>query len=637
MNIETILQQIDIGEDQDYEFKLAEGGLPKDIWETVSSFANTDGGYIVLGVREKRYQFEIVGVSNPQHLLKEFWNNHNNRQKISLNVCSNSDVEVTKLGEHSILIIHVPRARREQRPVYINNNPITGTYKRSHEGDYKCREEEVRQMLRDASNDPQDFQLLEHYSLEDLDPETIKTFRQRFSNREPDHPWLALDDQSLLEQLGGWKKDRISGQEGLTVAGLLMFGKELSISEAFSHHHLDYQEVLSNDPEKRWTYRLSPDGKWEPNLFNFYYQVYGRLVKDLDVPFQLDQDAVRKGETHVHEALREALVNTLIHADHLSSRPIKIIKRSDFYGFSNPGRLRISLDALYQGGISDPRNPKLQKMFQMLGLGEKAGSGFGKILRAWHEQQWFSPLVSEDLDLELTHVFLPIMSLIPSDIEADLKVIVGEGYGQLDELDRLILVLTHKIGEVSNLDIQRHRPEQHPRDIGDRLKYLVAQGWLLQKGRCRGTRYYLPSEAPIDVTKNPSTGSYDPSSDAYDPSSDAYDPSTESYDPSSDTYDPSTTLSAELQQLCEKISSKKRGNVGEIRNVILKLCSNNYLTKQDFGRLLNKNPDYLRKQYLAPLVSEGFLQYKYPHKPTDENQAYKAVKSTQQLQLPLDL
>ena len=102
-----------------------------------------------------------------------------------------------------------------------------------------------------------------------------------------------------------------------------MFGRERSIQDAFPNYQLDYQEQLSDDPDQRWTYRLTLDGKWESNLFNFYYQVYVRLVQNLDVPFQLDKDAVRRGETHVHEALREALVNTLIHADHLSSRPLK--------------------------------------------------------------------------------------------------------------------------------------------------------------------------------------------------------------------------------------------------------------------------------------------------------------------------
>ncbi|WP_049802548.1 hypothetical protein [Gloeothece verrucosa] len=120
-----------------------------------------------------------------------------------------------------------------------------------------------------------------------------------------------------------------------------MFGRERSIQDAIRHYHLDYQEILSDDPEQRWTYRVTLDGKWEANLFNFYYRVYQRLVSDLNVPFQLDKDAVRKEETHVHEALREALVNTLIHADHSSTRSLKIIKYKDLFIFSNPGRLKI--------------------------------------------------------------------------------------------------------------------------------------------------------------------------------------------------------------------------------------------------------------------------------------------------------
>ncbi len=420
-----------------------------------------------------------------------------------------------------------------------------------------------------------------------------------------------------------------------------MFGMERSILEVFPYYQLDYQERLSNDPEERWTYRVTLDGKWEPNLFNFYYLVYGRLVKDLDVPFQLEKDAVRKGETHVHEALREALVNTLIHADHQSTRPIVIAKLPDRYGFFDPGRLRISLEALYQGGISDPRNPNLQKMFQMLGLGEKAGSGFGKILRAWNEQQWLKPLVSEKLDLDMTNVVLPMISLIPEYIETDLKAVVGENYTQLSELDRMILALTHNFGEVSNLDIQRYRTE-HPRDIGDRLKNLVDKGWLVQKGRCRGTRYSLVNEEPSDpITPtlenyDPSSGSYDPSSGSYDPSSGSYDPSSGSYSPNSETYNPSSEIEPELQKQCVEISQKARVQPNIMRNIIIQLCSKDYLTKETLGQLLNKNPDYLRKQFLAPLVAEGILKYKNPEKPTDINQAYKAVQSIRQLQIPLD-
>ncbi|MHC5827342.1 MAG: hypothetical protein ACYT04_68560, partial [Nostoc sp.] len=128
---------------------------------------------------------------------------------------------------------------------------MTGTYKRNFEGDYRCTVEEVQQMFQDASNEPQDIKILEGFNLSDLDVETLKSFRQRFSSREPDHPWLALDEKNLLIQLGGWRCDRFTGKEGLTLAGLLMFGRERSILDALPHYQLDYQEQLSKDPETR--------------------------------------------------------------------------------------------------------------------------------------------------------------------------------------------------------------------------------------------------------------------------------------------------------------------------------------------------------------------------------------------------
>jgi ATP-dependent DNA helicase RecG len=304
--------------------------------------------------------------------------------------------------------------------------------------------------------------------------------------------FLKGNDQEFLESLGGWSRDRLSEIEGVTLAGLLMFGKERSLLEKLPRFHLDYQEHLSNDPEIRWTDRITIDGKWVPNLFNFYYRVYPRLVEDLDTPFKLDKTATRLEETHVHEALREALVNTLIHADYQTQRPIKIIKLQDVFIFSNPGRLRISLEQLYQGGVSDPRNPKLQTMFQMLGLGEKAGSGFQKILRAWKEQSWLFPLVKENLQLDMTVTSLPFVSMIPEEIEREVRSITGENYSSLDDLGRLILVAAHRFGEIRNKDIQ-HYCKEHPRDIGIRLSQYAESGWLVKDGQGSGTRYRWPN------------------------------------------------------------------------------------------------------------------------------------------------
>jgi ATP-dependent DNA helicase RecG len=68
MTIEELLEALKLGEDQDLEFKAAQGGLPRSAWETVSAFANTSGGNIVLGVSERDGKFEIVGVNSSEHL-----------------------------------------------------------------------------------------------------------------------------------------------------------------------------------------------------------------------------------------------------------------------------------------------------------------------------------------------------------------------------------------------------------------------------------------------------------------------------------------------------------------------------------------------------------------------------------------
>ena len=619
MTPEQILDALHLGEDQDIEFKAAEGGLPKSIWETVSAFANTDGGMIVLGVAERNGELVAEGVRKPETLLKVFWDSHNNTQKLNRPVCGSTDTEVVSVEGRSLLCIRVPRMGRQQRPVYINRNLLSGTYKRNHEGDYRCTEAEVRQMLRDAGEEPSDNLILDGFDLEDLDADTLAAYRNRFASRDPDHPFLALSDANFLESLGALRRDRRSGMEGITLAGLLMFGKERGLLDALPHFHLDYQEHLSSDPEERWTYRLTLDGKWPPNLFNFYYRVYPRLVERLDVPFKLDRAATRLEETHVHEALREALVNTLIHADHQSTRPTTIIKRRDAFIFSNPGRLRIPKEQLYQGGVSDPRNPSLQKMFQMLGLGEKAGSGFQKILRAWREQQWMIPLVAENLAMEMTRVWLPVASMIPADVERELRSVVGNAYGHLSELGRVILMLAHRFGEVGNEDIQQYRRE-HPQDIGAQLRQLVSAGWLDKDGHGRGTRYRWPSVAGRDLFDGIAADEV-AGSEQTGPASEQTGPASEHLDGGSEHLD--VAQEARLVALTAAVQGKPKVPKPLMEETILALCAEDWLSLRTLARLLNREPDSLRNHYINAMLQDGRLQARVPGKRTHPDQAYR--------------
>jgi len=604
LTYEQLLEALHLGEDQDIEFKAADGGLPKSLWETVSAFANTGGGLIVLGVAEREGGFVIEGVRKPDVLRKTFWDAHNNPQKLSSPICGEDDVSVLMAEDKRLLVIQVPHAHRLQRPLFINGNPLLGTYKRNYDGDYRCTDAEVRQMLRDAGDEPQDSLILDGFDLDDLDAETLAAYRNRFASRDPDHTFLALGDADFLERLGAVRRDRRTGAEGITLAGLLMFGRERSLLDALPHFHLDYQEQLSADPEERWTYRLTLDGKWVPNLFNFYYRVYPRLVDGLDVPFKLDRTATRLEETHVHEALREALVNALIHADHVSSRPLNVIKRPDAFIFLNPGRLRIPREQLYRGGVTDPRNPNLQKMFQMLGLGEKAGSGFQKILRAWREQHWLIPAVADDASLEMTRVWLPVVSMVPADVEHELRELVGDAYASIDELGHTVLMLAHRFGEIGNEDIQPYRRD-HPRDIGDCLKRFVQAGWLEKNGHGRGTRYRLARQAGTDLFGSQSLNEQ----------------RSEHLAPDSEHL--ASEDEAKLRQLGESVRGKAKVSKELMTETLLAICSEHWLPLRTLARFVGREPDTLRNHYINPMLRDGRLTARVPGKPNHPNQAYR--------------
>ncbi len=303
-------------ESAEIEFKSAAGGFPKSFWETYSSFANTNGGTIVLGIKEKHGSFFIDNL--PENLLdkyqKEFWSGVNNKDIINRNLLSNDDVIIGNFDGQKILLFYIPRASREQRPIYHTPNPYNGTYKRNHEGDFKCTEQEVQRMYADANVlSSADLRILDNFTFEDLDQSSIEQYRRLFNVSKPGHAWLTLSDLDLLKKLGGYKIDRKTGKEGFTLAGLLMFGKTEAITDenCAPYFFLDYRELSDGDSETRWLDRIIPDGTWEANLFQFYKKVLPKLQEILPKPFSLEGD-IRKDETPAHIAIREALINALL-------------------------------------------------------------------------------------------------------------------------------------------------------------------------------------------------------------------------------------------------------------------------------------------------------------------------------------
>ncbi len=501
MNEKEILEELQYGERINLECKKAESKLPSSVWETYSSFANTEGGLILFGVeehiKEKDFnkRFSFVSIKNPDQRLKDFWNTINS-EKVSSNILLDTDVGFCKVHGENIMWIRVPQANYKSKPVYVNNNPMKGTFKRNHEGDYHCTNEEVKAMLRDASDAGNDGGLLDGYTMEDIDLNSLHSYRIEFKNRNPDHIWNRENDKIFLKYMGGIAVDRITGKEWLTAAGLLMFGKGLSVRDRFDNIRMDYIDESNLLPGSRWSDRLTYDGMWENNLYNFMRQVTPRLVNGIKRPFRLD-GMIRVDDTPVHKAIREAIVNMMIHSDYLITGILKIEKWDNGYMFSNPGHLKLSVKSIYEGGHSVARNPRIQQMFRMIGLGDNIGSGFPTILSAWGEEQWRKPDLFQNEEVHQVELKLWTISLMPVECTEYLQRLFGKEYNHLDNYSQIILGTAYLEDGVSNVRMQSII-NLHSTDIGHLLAKLVDNRFLIASGSGRWTIYKINSEYKIE-------------------------------------------------------------------------------------------------------------------------------------------
>jgi ATP-dependent DNA helicase RecG len=200
-------------------------------------------------------------------------------------------------------------------------------------------------------------------------------------------------------------------------------------------------------------------------------------------------------KTPVTEALQEALVNALIHADYFGQGGIVIDRWIDRLEFSNPGTLLISRAQLQEGGISECRNRSLQIMFQMLGAGDKAGSGIDKIRAGWKSENWQSPSLRENMQPDRVKLLLPMVSILPAETLAQLESEFGERFKELEPDEVHTLVAASLEGEITNQRLQETL-DIHRVDITRLLRGLVQKGFLQSEGVRRGTRYRVAESAP---------------------------------------------------------------------------------------------------------------------------------------------
>ncbi len=368
-------------EDNRLEVKKAAGDIPASLWETYSAFANCYGGVIILCMD--------TGWKDPAGLKKQLLDIAHDRSKVSINLLTDKDVETFERDGDAVLVIHVPMAGREQRPVYINNDLLGGTFRRNDKGDYPCTSAQIRAMLRDEPDDTMDMEVLDDFPLEELNRDTIRSYRNRHLSFKEGKPFKHLDNEEYLHRIGAAALSEKDGKLHPTAAGMLMFGDDYNIVRHFPDYFLDYREML--DPSTRWTDRIqSSSGEWSGNVCDFFIYAYFKIARDLKVP------------PPVAAAVREAMVNSLVHADYFGTCGVVILKKEDSLVLANPGYIRTGKIQMRRGGVSDPRNKALMKMFNLIQFGKGTGSGVPGIFHVWQEAGWEEPVIREQFNPDRT-------------------------------------------------------------------------------------------------------------------------------------------------------------------------------------------------------------------------------------------
>ena len=478
MDIEMILKE---KEGITLEAKAAQNGLPRNIWETYSAFANTYGGIILLGVKEEADGTLIpIGVPEPQSLAKDFWNTISNRNKVNINLLASSDISIQEIQGKEIIVIKVPQATHFDKPIYLNGN-ISETYRRSGEGDHRCSEREIFSMVRDSAAGSSDMAMLPSLPIEALCDETIARYRNLFASKKPSHIWSTLPKEDFLYRISAIRKDN-DGTAHPTRAGLLMFGHESYIRMKYDRFFLEYIE--KNNNSERWTDRITSSELAAGNIFDFFMLVSNKLEEGLKKPFMLD-GFYRVDDTPMHRAVREALANALIHADYEEGGNTTIIKRKERMLFSNPGNFRTDMEAAKQGGISDTRNPAICTMFSMIDIAERARAGLESIFRTWRTMDLPEPILQETLSPARATLELPLVEKQNTQLSEAYQQYHTLSNDEERTIDYLSVLSPISLPALSSM---MHMPISTLRTI---LVKLEENGIVKSEGRTRNRKYAL--------------------------------------------------------------------------------------------------------------------------------------------------
>lgn len=317
-------------------------------------------------------------------------------------------------------------------------------------------------------------------TVEDIRDSSYERYREYLSRFNPSHKYNRLQKEEFLQKL------RILSDRSLTIGGALALGTDNIIQKKVPDFRVDYLEIpgtdYSNAPD-RYTYRIDE----EENLWEYFFSIFDRLLRFLDLPFTLSQEGFASEDYPQLDALREALVNMLMHSDYFSAACPRVRVFDDRIEFFNPGALPKPLEKIMEEDISMPRNPVLAKFFRVVRLAENAGYGFDKMISGWTAYTGKPPEFDEGRDYLKATFFLKSATQKTTQKEQGTRKTIIDLLENEPYLTRK--ELAEKIGDITEDGVKYHleklKGEGRIKRVGGRKARVTLSGFRLRISRER--------------------------------------------------------------------------------------------------------------------------------------------------------
>jgi len=426
MNTEHLIKIIEKGESINVEFKKSRNKLNKDIFDTVCAFLNRNGGHLFLGVDDNG---TILGIDEDaiDTIVKNFTTQCNDPLK--LEPTFHLYPEIIDIKDKKIIYILVPESSQVHKTV-------NKTFDRNDDGDFDVtkNQQHISQMYLRKQNVFTENKVYPYASIDDLDPKLLQRARIRAKNENNgSHPWFEMNDMDLLKSAQLYKKDYQTGKEGISLAGILLFGKDQTILSVLPYHKTD--AILRRKDLDRYDDR----DDIRTNLLDSYDRLMAFAEKHLPDPFYLEGDIRISLRNKI---FREAVANILIHREYSNSFPAKMIIEQHRVVFENANRPNGSGLILPNDFSPLPKNPIIARVFKEMGYADELGSGVRNIFK-------YTPAYSNGGTPELIEADI-FKILIPTDINTA-EVTVQDTMQDTAEVTAEVEKLNKRLKKISEL------------------------------------------------------------------------------------------------------------------------------------------------------------------------------------------